>query len=779
VNPRILLRHRLRDWRTSLAFLIVAGSALAVAGAWFSIAHPLLRDELPFPDPASLAAIESSSAGQRGGLSWMTTEDLRAVPAIESIAAFSSRTWGLQTEPGGHVEVVLSRQVTGEFFRTLGVEPQFGQPLTRAHEQTGDQNHVWFSHRAWQRILGGQRPLDGRIVWINAAPYRVDGVLPPSFDFPHEGQSPEIYIPLPRTDYWNTRGAGGLGVIARLRSGVSFAQFQSQLDSHGIALESSFPASNRGLVFRASALTGFLLGGRIAMLGWLAAAVAVLILVAMANAADIWLARWLHQQRHASIRLSLGASMARVWREQAAEVLILGAAAWAAGTLGAMALLRVLSASPALAPEFERMAIWRLPSIDWPTMAALAAVSLAVSAAAASLPLIATRGRRTSRSSGRLRLALAVAQLTLTGSLGYTGILAGRNVYQLGNAERGFRTGQILVAGIGIPESRYNSDEKMIRFHQRAIDELKRIPGVTAAAGGISLPVSSARTRFLLDDETTPRDRQRFARFGAASPELLSLLGIPLRRGRAFTAADQWNTRRVALVNQAFANRYLASPIGHRLRISFYNGFAARPYTEYEIVGIAGDTRNRDLATESEPQILISAGQMAFEGFFYFLESSLPAHALREAVAEAIWRVDPQLQRVGVTPLVDRLNESLAGRRRLFWILALFAALAVLVVTFGLASSLLATFAEIAHDLGIRSALGASRARLQAESVRPAVVAVCLSLPLMLPVTALEWDPLSYGLSALVLCAIAMAAGWSPARRAAALDPAAVLRRDG
>ena len=275
----------------------------------------------------------------------------------------------------------------------------------------------------------------------------------------------------------------------------------------------------------------------------------------------------------------------------------------------------------------------------------------------------------------------------------------------------------------------------MIAFHQRAIGELGRIPGVTHAAGGVSLPVTTARTRFLLDDENVPRDEQRTARFSAASPELLPLLDIPLQRGRAFEASDRWGAPRVALVNAAFAERYLKNPLGHRLRLSFYNGFAMKPYEEQVIVGVIGNTLNRDLTLETEPQIVISTNQIALEGFHYFLRSSLPAASLRRAVREAIWRVDPELQGVALKPLSARVEEALIARRTLAWLVALFGWIAALIVCCGLASSLAATFLEMTRELGIRAALGASPLRLARTAVQMGVRAVALSWLLALPIT--------------------------------------------
>ena len=237
------LRQRLRDWPASLAFVAVLGSALALTAAWLAIALPLRH--LPFPQPDQLVAIETVKKGQAGGLTWADLEDLRT-GSLQSIAGFSSRTWGLQTEAHGHIEVVLSQHVTGEFFTALGVTPYLGEPLTPRHEQSGNQQWVWFTHASWRRLLGGARDVPGKLVWINSVPYRVGGVLPPSFDFPHRGQSADVYLPLNRAEYWGARGTGGLGVIARLRTGVRLNQFEAELQARSEGLAAQFPISAIG-----------------------------------------------------------------------------------------------------------------------------------------------------------------------------------------------------------------------------------------------------------------------------------------------------------------------------------------------------------------------------------------------------------------------------------------------------------------------------------------------------------------------------------------------------
>jgi hypothetical protein len=197
---RSALRLRLRNWTVSLCYIAVIGAAIALVGVWLAIANPLLRGSTPYAKSGQLIALSSWKAGQRSGLAWGDIDDLRNT-SVSAIAGYLPRTWAFQTEAHGHVDVVLSLQVTGQFFDVLGVEPWIGRPLGREYEQIGSQNWVWLSYESWLRYFGGGSALGDRTVWINSVAYRMAGVMPRGFLFPYQGESPDIYIPLDRANY--------------------------------------------------------------------------------------------------------------------------------------------------------------------------------------------------------------------------------------------------------------------------------------------------------------------------------------------------------------------------------------------------------------------------------------------------------------------------------------------------------------------------------------------------------------------------------------------------
>lgn len=793
------LLARRRDWRVTVGFCAVLGSSLAVAVASFSLAWPLLWEPLPFPNASRLAAVNSTVKGTAGVLSWGDADDLRErVPSIEKIAVYSPRTWGVQTEPQGHVEVLLSAMTTGEFFEVLGVRPALGDLMTRTHDALGSQSEAWLAHSAATRLFGNPEAALRRTLWINGAPYHVAGVLPAAFRFPMAQGTPDLIIPLSRAEYCCARGGGAQQAIALLQD---WSRFDAELRVASSSLAHEFPATNAELRFLPVELREYLFGPRILALRWILASAVCLMMIAVANGSGIWMARWLRTRRDMAIRLSLGASALRLAAVRATEGAIAGLAAGAMAVALAWALLRLAQAVPFLQDRLEAFAVWSPVSLERAAIVGSVVVGLGVGLAAALLPHIAVMGRlaregaregmSTHPSARRMRLVLTAVQLTATGVLGWTAIAIGENVHTLLTARLGFETEQTLIAGIGIPEARYDTDEKMIGFHAAAVAELKAVPGVTAAAGGVNVPQGNMRTRFLRDGETLNRDRQPAARIGVVSRDLLPLLGISVRRGRGFTGDDRWSAPRVALVNEAFVRAYLADakdPLNEGLRLSFYNGFAMKPYTRFQVVGVVADTRSDALLLVPQPQILIPAAQIAMEGFFYFVKTVRPVGLVQKELREAIWRVDPAIQRVAFSPLTNYVEQGFAERRALSTFGLLVLLVASIIVAAGLFASLSASLLESTRELAIRAALGATPARLAAESFRWAIAAAGLAgavtavaVPFIASTVQLEKSILRPTPASIILCLLTMgvvtcAAAFRPVKRAASASPMDSLR---
>jgi putative ABC transport system permease protein len=355
------------------------------------------------------------------------------------------------------------------------------------------------------------------------------------------------------------------------------------------------------------------------------------------------------------------------------------------------------------------------------------------------------------------------------------------------DAGPGFRTGQIVLAGIGIPEGRYDTDARMIDFHRRVIARLAAIPGVTEAAGGVGIPFGR-RARFQRATENLPLAERPRAVVGVASPGLMRLLGIAVIRGRELTSVDREGQPYVALVNRKFVERY-GSGVGDHLRVGFWNGHM-RPWPEVTVVGEVADARNLGIDRSPEPAIYLSSLQVPMEGFLYFARTPLAASSLTSQFRQAVWSEDPQLERVTPRPLAPYVERELESRRAALWLLAAFSALALAVASVGLAAAIGAWVTESQTSLGIRMALGDTPGgilrRVLAVCWRITGAGLLLSLPTSLFVSSLlrAWQPgfapvpwIACVDAAGLLFACATVAALPAASRAARLDPVELLRR--
>ncbi|HVX65901.1 MAG TPA: FtsX-like permease family protein, partial [Bryobacteraceae bacterium] len=547
-----------------------------------------------------------------------------------------------------------------------------------------------------------------------------------------------------------------------------------------------------------------LAGSRRKPLLLLLAAVGLLMLVATINAGGILLARAARETREVAIRVSLGAG----WRDLASGRL--GEAFWltlGSGTLGftgACLLLRVAGSVGPLEDVLTSYAQFGELRPDAAVLASSVLLSLCTAVLATLVPFFALRRTTVEhllRSAGAGasspravwgRTVMATAQIGLSAALLISGALVLRSLYLALNADRGYRTDQVLIAGIGVPEARYDSDEKMTAFHARVIERLRAIPGVTAGAGGAGVPVGTWRTRFLCRGEGLPLEERPKAAIAVVSPGLFPLLETPLVAGRDFRPDDRVGQPLVAIVNRAFATRYLGGrqPLGERIRVAFWNG-QMRPWSEFQIVGVVADTRNRSLDAPAEPGIYLSSTQVPLEGFHYVVRTSRDAAGIAREFQQAVWSVDRNLESVTPHPLEEYVEAGLRERRLLLWLLGGFAVLALVIAALGLGGSLATSVTQRRREIGIRLALGETPSRVVARVFRDAARIALLGLAggviaslaarrlLASQITGVSpLDPVVLAGVLGVLALAALAAAVAPAWRAAHVDPLRALRED-
>jgi predicted permease len=763
---------------STVACIATLSLGIAAATAMFTLLDSLLLRPLPYQEPDRLAAIEPR-------VSWRDILDIEAhAKTVAAAGVYIKRTWGFTDASRAPVEVVLAGMVTHGFFDALRVKPVLGTAFTADEEQPGANRVLWLTHDFWRSRYNGRAGVLGSAVELNDVKYRVAGVLPAGFRFPMDGENPDVYIPLDRVDYCCRQEARTLSGIARLAPRIART---------AAAAELSTIASTK---FDLTSLQSALLGGRRGPLLFLGLVSALLMLLAATNAAAILLARTARNLRDAAIKASLGAELKHLLVEHALEGVAIAVAAAASGLLLGFLAIRAARVVPALAATLDAYGKIAELRVDSRVAAFAVLVALLAAVAAALVPVILLRrawleqllreGVSGARRTVLGRNLLVAAQIAISSILLCAGALIFDHLREVLKADRGFRTEQIVIAGIGIPESRYDTDPKMIDFHERVIDRLRAIPGVVEAGGGTGLPFGR-RTQFLPRGQDLPKKDRPWAVIGVASPAVLPLLGISVSAGRGFTAQDRYGHPYVALVNRKFTERY-GEGIGARLRVGFWNG-NMKPWTEFEVVGVVADARNRDIDLGPEPAIYLSALQVPMEGFLYFVRTSLPASNLTQAFRQAVWSEDPNLQRVTPRPLAPYIERNLESRRLAVWLIGFFAGLGLLLATTGLGASMSAWVTESRAEIGIRSALGEPSSsivrRVLARSMRIAGAGMLAAIPgTFAAVSVLRNQIPGIGdLRATPACIVAafvaiaaVLASVIPAQRAARLNPMDVLR---
>ena len=761
---RTLTRLRL----TGVAVVVLLTLGISLSLVVFCFVNAMLLRPLPFPDSENLVALQDQTGNTSLGISWGEVQQWENAPSLfRGAAAFRRRTWALTDHTGAPLQVVLSGMVTPGFFGVLLQEPALGALLPET--PGGDPHVAVLSYRLWQRRYGGSAGVLNTTLSLNDVPYRILGVLPEGFDFSAGGADPEIYIPLGE-EYCcalNQRGSDG---IARLAPGVSLAAANQHLQAFA-----QRTAQSEGLLqFRSTAipLHAFVTGStrKPLLLLWLC--VLAVTFIASLNAGALLLARALRNLRQYALKITFGARLRDLVQEQATLAVILSAAAGTAALLVSATLLRVLQRAAFLQDLLGNMhapgSLW-----DWRVFCFCALLSLAASMAACLLPLVLLRGMPVerllranvgvspTRHGRRLRTMLITTQLALSVTLLSAVFSFGHSLYTLLNRNPGFRTRNIVMGGIGIPDARYDTDAKMVGFHEQALASIRTIPGVNAVGFGGGAPIHPLKTRFAMD----------------GSPE------------NAWPLAQRPRVD----VNQSFARQYLdpGDPMKRGMHIQFYNGFSMKSWSHYTIVGIVADSRGVTLDKPPAPEIYLSTQQVPIEGGDYFLDTTRPASSLAEELPAAIWRIDSTLQRVKPLQMQVYLDNGFSSHRIGLDLALGFAAIAILLAAIGLGAGISASVSEAAKEIGIRAALGESRQSIALRVLRLSLlrtllgtgcgVAGAVALSRVATFSLDPQLPFDYWALPVVLVSMLVLAACvtiAPARRALGISPMDALRAE-
>jgi len=785
------------------AVLMLALGIGATTGA-FSAMRTLVWKPLPYPASERLMALyETAADGQARGVAEANLFDWRRqMHLVESMAAYQPRSFGLTLTDGAAVNVIQTGMVMADFFRVLAVPPARGRVFGEK-EEAGEEHVLVLTDRLWRRAFAADAGVAGRKVFLNEEPFTVIGVMPAGFEYKMGSVLPDAFLPLSRRDYCCAR-LGSQEAVARLAPGASLEAARAELEAAAAAVARANPATNAGRSAGLRPLAEVMAEPRREPMLLLNAAAATLLLIACANVAGLMLARGLGRTREMAIRASLGASPA----DWTAPLFVEAAALGVAGGVGGLAAGRaVLRLAPALAPGAALAGPLSLDPAAFVFGLALAAgVAGALGAAPACLlrsadfaPLLKAGGGSTAlfrpgRGSRVWRNALVVAQVGLSVMLLLAAGVLLRSLLRLAPVSPGFETAHGLRFGIGLPEKRYDTERKLIRFHEDLMEQLARLPGVRKVGAASRLPLRGgvgAGSVFQIAGANIPIPQRPRAWVNTASPGYFEAMSIPLIEGRAFSWRDDVPGQlRAAVVNQSFARAYLEGRerIGTLLEVHFVSELNP-PGSLWEIIGVVGDTRQANLDREAVPEIFLSWSQIGADGGVYVVRTREGAEGLSRAIAETVARADPRLERIAVSPLEMVVERNLDSRRAAIRLVGGFGALALLLAAVGVYGLVAFRAAERQREMAIRVALGATAGEVRrmviGHGMRLAAAGAALGAAAFVPMGRLlegqlygvsATDPLSMAAAGLLAVGAAAAASTGPSMRAARRAPMDLLR---
>lgn len=830
------LRYAVRTMRRYPGFSIVTVVTLALGiganTAVFSLVNSLFLRPMPAKDPERLVVMAITDPLQPGpgpsfGWSYPMWSQIRQRPQLfdGAFAYFYSR---FNLAAGGETAFVDGLWASGSFFDTLGVSAALGRTLTEADDQRGGGSAgpvAVIGYDLWRRRFGAAPEVLGRTLTVERVPFTIVGVLPQDFIGPVAGRGIDIVIPVGMASvvkgpaFLDHAGAYWLTIMARLKVGQTLDAATAVLRGVQPQIRAgSLPPGSRDRVEsylknsllllpaeHGNPLAPIRVRSELPLLA-MQTAVALVLLISCANIANLTMARGVSRRREISIRLALGASRWRLARQMFVESLLLAGVGAAGGLLvaqwGTPVLVRFFSTA-AYAAVFHLVPDIRVLAFTTLVTAGASVVFGVIPAirAARVEPIASLREQGVSVIGTRLRLAsgFVIAQVALSLVLVVSGGLLIRTYANLTTMNPGFDAGGVVVVDVDALKAHVPPANRLVVFGE-VRQAAAAVPGVAAAALADVTPVSGAAMAGPVEVVGAPATRGRLTFFNRVSPGWFSVYKTAILDGRDFSSGDRAGARRVTIVNRAFAREFLsgANPLGRIVRQ--LQGPPGRPPFEFEIVGVTDDAVYETLRAAVPPtmylafdqidQDLLAAGAAPESVALSVRASSPDPRPLAASVASAIARVNPNLDLTSHT-MTAAVNESIAMERALAILSGSFGTLSLLLAAIGLYGITSYAVSRRRAEIGIRMALGATRA-LVLRAVLSRVL-ILVSIGVMVGIGASLWASrfmaaLLYGLgprdaqtlvgAIVAMLAVAVLAGWLPAWRASRVDPMIALRSE-
>jgi putative ABC transport system permease protein len=805
------IRYGVRMLQKSRGFTAVAVLTLALGvganTAIFSIVHAVLLRSLPYVDPDQLVLVFNVPVKQPDSLSGISYRDFRE--CREQNRVFSEMAGNafhnLTLTGAGEPTIVNTAAVTPELFGLLNAKALAGRTLLPDDGKQGAAPVAVLSENLWRSRFGSNPHLVGQSIVLDMRSFTVVGILPTSFRYPDGAARQDVWIsvlqdPLfgPLTSRPRVRL---LRVIGRLKPGMSVPEAQAEMETLGARLAKEFPAQDSGVTIRVEPYRKVVVGNVRSPLLILLGAVALVLLLACANLANLLLSRATSRGREIAVRSALGASRTRLVRQLLTEIALLGLFGGVAGVL--VAASAVWSFQPFLTSDLIR----RISSIhiEGPVLVCALILSFVSALTFGLAPALLTTstnlqaninegGERSGHRRGQhVRSFLAILETSLAMVLVVGGGLLIRSFALVTSVNPGFDPKSVIRAEVSLPQFQYSTLQQWTAFADELLARLHAQPGLQDTALAAPLPMDrqgQANFEFsIVGDPPLSPGKSITANYATVSPDYFRVMRIPLLRGRVFSERDSPSNPKVAIISETLARRHFPNqnPIGRQMRFGFPpNGDVVR-----EIVGLVGDIRDEALSRKPGPIMYVPFAQAPLYGGEVVVRSSMTVSSVAAAIREAAHSIDKDLPVTDIESFPDALGQSISRERFRTFLLGAFSVMALLLAAVGIFGVISSSASERRHEIGIRIAVGAQRRDvlllILGQGAKLALSGLCIGTVAALLLTRLlrtllysisATDPLTFTAAAIILFGVAVTACYIPARRAMRVDPMVVLRYD-
>ena len=802
-NLRLALRQVIKNPAFAAVAIMTLALGIGANTAIFSIVNSVLLKPLPYPEADRIMVVNESGSGQEFSVALPNYEDWKRDNTVFQFLAITRReSRNLSDVPGQEAQRIQCAHVSEDFFKVIGIAPKLGRTFTEEESKKGGPLTVVISDRIWQRVFARDPNALGRTIKLHDQGYTVIGVMPPEMSSP---QDTEVWFPFARRipPFWNDRTIHPmLFVWGRLKAGVTVDQARTEMKGIAARLEKEYPATNARTSVTVKPLLENLIGKYRTNLGLLLAAVALVLLIACANLANLFAARGAARAREFAVLAAVGASRGQIVKKLLIESFVIALIGGALGFLFAVWVRNGLIAlSPGDVSRFQEIS-FDLPVLGFTFLIASTTTVLfglwpAWQASHGNIQLALRAGSAGSGdppAAKRTRDWLVIGEIALTLTLLIAAALVLESFSRMQALKLGYEPRGLISAKMDLPFRVYSTREKTTAFANTLLEKVRVLPGVESVGIGSNSPLMGGwQTGFYKEGIATPTASDMpSADLEVIAGDYFAAFKVPLLRGRTFNSGDTEKSPRVIVVDQTLAEQIFPGedPIGKRLMVDVGNDDEG--YAPAEIIGVVAPMRFHPLDEGAQfPLIYCSLTQAYRSGFGLFVRAGSGAASLEKPIREIVHSLDPAQPVFDVRLMQDRVAGTWGTQRLLSFLFSVFAALALLLATIGLYGLLAYTTLKRVPEIGIRLALGARPGQIRTlilshgmhllliGSAIGLISALAVSRALQSVLFEISWiDPRIYLGVGVVLFAATFFASWIPARRASRVDPIVALRAE-